>query len=447
MDSDVAGEYLLDGDEESKEEFEKFAKVKSELKLEMETQHWYPKWKKIASEWIDKITIFVNRDQRVFNYYFRRKFMAEVVIVFPTAPNGCQFSLSVPIIEKEMMEKIGSITSNLDHPTQIDISFFRKYRKLAKLKRIPINLHANIILQLVGAFDNCGGRNFKFDYETSRNACDAFNWMWCDNQHLFPEIIHVTHPSNLVRNANGIWIRKKLENFVSGKLLAVPYYSDLLIESLDKYQSAYVIDNWFYARGKKLLQTAHNFSDSLSCEWHANKFKLLIDIPKSYNFFSYQIVANVEMSTSTSTSTCRATELEEKAIDIFIAAACCKHQKSVNKINCKCLNQSSVTQFIGDLTREDLGKIFKIFIERQRSKKELQEIISSNDIDQQFPSATDHFESFDPLHLRGTLTKSPLSLKLTAHAENINRLRKDAMDSLNPVPTAVVDLMESYLSI
>lgn len=475
---------------ELKEVLEKFAKAKDDLTIKMEMENWFPKWKKVALAWISKITISIDRECIDSYLTSRNKF---VVISFPAA-SSCQLKIMVPIIAKEvakfftpqreMTERTEDTGLNADYLTKIDIidgcskryttwlcvSFFRKYRKLAKLKRIPINLHADIISRLVSAFDNCSGRTgfgLKYAYETEHNLAGSVpktypNWMWCDNQHLFPGITQVGEFAVNARNARGAWIIARFKSFVGSKLLAVPHYRTLLLKNFANYQSSRVIDNWFCSHGKKLLGAAQKFFDSLSCEWQAQAqtFKVLITVPKRVNFVSYQF----QISDSPTS------EEQDQIFNTFIRQITdCKHQSIINSIafnssSCsQCRNRALLTELIGDLTDDDLRKIFRIFIECQVSDKELQKIIDvtkvtdvSNAIDtfgnlgdlcQGFPSAADHFESFDPLHLRGTLTLAPLSLKLAAHAENIDRLRKEAMDSLNQVPIAVVDLMESYLPV
>lgn len=468
--------------EHSKEVFEKFAKAKDDLTIKMEMENWFPKWKKVALAWISKITISVDQG------HTGTSCDKSVAINF-SAASSCQLKITVPIIDKEvaksftpqreMTERTEYTGLNTNYLTKIDIvgsigdigdgshkqyitwlrvNFFRKYRKLAKLKRVPINLHADIISRLVGAFDNCGGRSIKYLYERDHLAVSKtyLNWMWCDNQHLFPGVRQVAHigefPVN-ARDAKGTWVNSKFKNFVSSKLLAVPHYRSLLVKNLGKYQSAYVIRNWFRSRGKKLLETAQKFSNSLSCEWQAQSLEVSISAPKGFKFLSYLF----RISDSPTP------EEQDRILDTFISQIInCKHRGSIivaTDFNCpRCRNRTLLAELIGGLTEDDLKKIFRIFIECQQSNKELQKMIDATDtIDHlgnlgcEFPSTVDHLESFDPSHLRGTLTLAPLSLKLAAHAENVDRLRKDVgnydNNSVSRVPTAVVDIMESYLPV
>jgi hypothetical protein len=63
-----------------------------------------------------------------------------------------------------------------------------------------------------------------------------------------------------------------------------------------------------------------------------------------------------------------------------------------------------------------------------------------------FPSEHDYFESFDEPAMRGLLTQTSAARKLARHSQEVKLLRQSAMQSASSVPTAVVDLMESYLT-
>lgn len=99
---------------------------------------------------------------------------------------------------------------------------------------------------------------------------------------------------------------------------------------------------------------------------------------------------------------------------------------------------------IGNLTPHDLDTILHIVLEVNFCGIQLKQTIG--ELCGKFPTVDDHFDSFDEPLMRGLLTQTSVARKLATHTKSIQSLRQEAMESDSSVPTAVVSLMESYLT-
>jgi hypothetical protein len=110
---------------------------------------------------------------------------------------------------------------------------------------------------------------------------------------------------------------------------------------------------------------------------------------------------------------------------------------------------------ICNLGSSDVDWILHIFVEIGHHITNLKTLLTiktiksadkdTNGVGFKFPTANDHFQSFDLPYLRGTLAQTIPVLRLTSYAENVATLRDEAARSTSSVPLGVVDLIGSYL--
>lgn len=255
-----------------------------------------------------------------------------------------------------------------------------------------------------------------------------------------------------------------------GKLLATTTYRNFLVDRLIRHQITRLVYNNFCQRQEKLLDRAQKFVSSLdfnfnrttkygpgsetstNCRvgtWNNSptntnarylplvKFSLLQDVALDETVDIKLIPAT---ATQIITETTNTTITRAPALEIKIAG------QVVENTSYWVESMRSSPEFVNpipDLDVPTIEWILYTFVQAKLIGETLKTII--NDVGSQFPTNDDRFDNFDPPFLRGILTQTTTSKRLAEYQENVNSLRTQAMESDASVPTAVVDLMQSYL--
>lgn len=452
--------------------------VKDELKSK--TKHWYPQWREVAIKWIDETKIIlkpaVKPEFKVVEQADSTDFgnsadsgAVKISIEFPNsvAPKFeiiLEPQLARTIIFTEWSEHVRTTTRAVN---KLPVDQFQKYRRTAELEAIPINLHGDLIFDLINLLDNddksqCLYENSKMPAHSRYN-----NWLFVEDCHIFPGC----SISSLAKGENG-WVNGIFyEIVIGGKLLSARYYRDNLIVELMKNQLMRLTHNYFWRRKEKVLGHAQKFVSSLyfyksskitESNSYAVKTWLLTDLgisgdvdlvkfTSSQNATLDEIVDIKLVPTSTSTTSTTSTIISNGTVLLASTAQTATVVERVTYVSCwteVVKLHPEILNLVGDLTTSDIEWILSAFIQTKRIGETMKIVLNDpNDLNRHFPTVNDRFDSFDPQHLRGILTQTATSKRLANHVENIECLRREAMDSTSSVPTALVDLAESYLPV
>lgn len=410
---------------------------------------WPPgvKWKETIRQWIGAITIATRTipGQLVYKH---NKFV--LIINFPiaittTAEENFQIEITSPraLIEVSLLGR--KIFSG------VPIRQFVEYRKRMKLEEVPVNLHGDIVFEFVKAL---GGYLNGYRYGWYRNIdsdeeVKYSNLLCVEKQHLFPgpfEYLSLARSEQkegkelAADNCNDDWVYCKLSRvIVSGNLFFDGYCRNTLVDELCKYQMDRFISYFFHWHNSKhLLKTARGFLANLLFSQLGENCKVqFYRLPK----------CTTPMNTSGKTLKDKLNFTINPPSDReTTVAAADQIILSCSGTWSKTIKEEVILAAVGNLTVEDVDWILHAFVEIYSTGQDLKKLLSELSSSCKFPTADDHFASFDPQFLRGVLAETDVSRKLMAYDRNILLLRESAIKSARPVPMAVVDLMESYFS-
>lgn len=328
----------------------------------------------------------------------------------------------------------GDIFTSSPH---LDDRMLMHYREQADLELVPSNLLVWCILFFV---KQLGGRT-----KHSHNQATRYdNWLFILPQHRFPEFD--TMPLVITSRYNHYcgqgWVSIQMMEYATTLELPSSYYLRHLLTSFATHLIARTIQNCFSWRGKIVLNDACRFAAALTeepcrnillnyTEEGCDQFVRVAILERlSYDAslkdkLAFKVPA-FSLSNPLSGSSSSLDSLKERKIDLWDEA----------------LEEEGVVKLIGNLDYADIDCILRISIEINHHIDELKESVSFH---LEFPTANDHFQTFDLPHLRGTLAQTTPVLRLTAYAENAATLREQTTHSTSPIPAGVVDLMGSYL--
>lgn len=449
----MASQVVVSGDSSSSQWVqtcvEKWLQTKSELKSEME--NWRDEWRTLAAEWIDKIKIEVGKHWLPltpviisFPSENLSKYQNFKIKIIPTAPTWKQeVKVAATIVVFGDENGITSVTTGVIVAT----IFANHHRSVFQGpdNSLPINLFGDLVFHIVRAF---GGW---FDYfhptENAPTKASVYtNYLCLDKQHLFPSFeTKVCDPFDLLDR----WMRVEHKAIISGGELAKSeYYRQELFDKLCAHQTMRLIDSHF-AKCKsnqltqKLLECAHRFSTSLKIEGAISPGNTNLSHFDIYSrFFTIRLSCET-LSEALSFSFCDQTDKEKQLCQLQLSSKRCRFVSTAS------LSSAEAVEIIGDLTSSDLDSIIRIVLEVYYCRLQLDKAIDPRNLSKlsnEFPSADDHFESFDEPAMRGLLTETSAARKLVAHETQLKLLRQNVSESTHPVPIAVADLMESYLT-
>lgn len=451
--------------------------AKDELKLKI--KHWKPQWYKVAVEWIDLIDIEL--DLPPLSGKTLDSDDNEIVSALIRFPQGKKYNdqtkeyagWNLSILVSAIVSDSSTTTSTATAVVHLNIIFdssvhsmssgrkipveqFEKYREAVELENIPINLHGDLIFYLMNAFgNNHSNNNIDGRYWHNGLAKQFENCVYFEDCHLFPGYFqfYSVKPENGENSKSG-WARGGLwdEIIIGGKLLSQNFLRNCLIDLLCEYQVKQLVSHYFRWQKKKLLDTANKFVNSLGF-WSNRDVAFLngtiVPIDAIYGdvptYKSYTVVAN---EIKLIQLTCLKNASLDEKVDVKInvtATSQSLHYVSLWEQAVK--ENSNIRDLAGDLTTTDIEWILSAFIQVKWIGETVRDTITRSS--SQFPTVHDRFDSFDPLNLRGILAKTAPNLRLLSHVQNIHSLREEAASSTSSarVPTAVVDLIESYLPI
>lgn len=409
---------------------EEFIRTKERM---IAAENWPPnvKWKETIRQWIGAIVITTKTIPEDL-VYKNHKFA--LTIQFPTADSGdiaAEENFQIKIAA--MAAPRAPVRVNLfgqETISQVSIEQFVNYRERIQLGEVPINLHGDVIFELVKVLGYClDGYRY---YSESDREVKYSNLLCVEKQHLFPgrfEYLTLSEQKQLSTNNN--WVYCKLDHVtVGGNFLRDGYCRTALVDELCKYQMDYFIRHFFSLNNrndsKPLLATAREFAANLSFLQLGESYKVLFC--RSHTYVRLISASGKTLKDKLNFS------IDKKMIDQKTTVSCSDAWSSAIK-------EEILSQAVKELTVEDVDWILHAFVEVYSTGQELKKLLVESD----FPSLADHFESFDPQFLRGKLAETDVSRKIMVNHRNILTLRQEAMESTSSVPIAVVDLMGSYL--
>lgn len=434
---------------------EKWVRAKTELKVKME--NWKEDWRTAAIEWIDKITIEIGEEWTPdtplvirFPLGTSSSFQKFTITITPTASmrNEIPKTRSVDIrfadgddTGQVIPDDMPSSWIRSDDLMKHHQSVFQDYRDS---RWMPINLFANVVDHITATFD----RKLYFALQSTQSPRPIYkNHLYFRKQHLFPDFAlssaQDAQDAKSIQEDGG-WTCVDYEVIITDDQLAHDHnYRKTLIDKLCAHQTRCLIDCHFAKRSQfdklngQILDNARHFAMSLkisNCQSDCSR----LDISSS--FFKIGV---------------RIKTIDKIANFSFYDLANDKHYPFDTFQECSAVpidllgskEITEVTKMHGDLTNlnsHDLYSIIRIVVEVYFCGVQLKKIIFSSM--SEFPGADDHFDNFDEPSLRGVLTTTSVARKLVNHAKNIELLRKNVSGSNYPVPAALIDLMESYLT-
>lgn len=437
----------------------KLSVIKEELKTKI--KHWYPQWRTVAEKWIDGIEMVirpVNKPEYQFGNPVGDSDVLKVAIQFPSSAE-----LMFEIILKPTLQEFVFIkytTTHIDRRFPVDL--FVSYRRAMNLEDIPINLHGDLVFHLLTAFNSDTDRSndasapkIAYSYDlVPQSSRHYHNWLFLEDCHAFPGCFEF-----LTKGENG-WVNLRSEIIeVGGKLLSTPIYRRLLVDKLTNYQFSRLVHHNFYRRQDKLLERAQKFANSLYLYYHtqasASAFASENRANCTVGTWFHSPNGSVTSRQLIKFSLSRNVALDEK-VDVKLVPATTQPTLPIRiQLTDQTVESTSywresmrsrpdlVVNPMADLAVNDIEWLLSAFIQAKLIGEALKIIITKPG--SQFPTLDDRFDNFDLPHLRGILAQSATSIRLASHAENVERLRREAMNSSSSVPTAVVDLMKSYL--
>lgn len=460
-------------DERTRQSIIKWPQVKVELKVKM--AHWKPEWQAAAEKWIEATVVeavnewskYLTLTVRFPNGKVHQVDSAHSMHSMDAAGSVEKFKLlfSPKYTSTQFGDETGSYSR---YSSLLVVDRLTKYYQSAFHRQehdVPLNLLCEIIFHIVNAFEG------KLSYYHPKKVADDpstlplvyRNYLHFDKQHLFPGFAlapEQSSPSDLKdlktlgTNVESGWTYIDSDTIVSSdKLALLPSYQKELIDKLCAYQITRLIDCHFGNFGdsgkfgnsscgrQKLLSSAHRFADNLKLgRIRAPKGSAVDD-----DCFFLEIKSPLFKLEATFTT------LQKLLISSFYEERTVHYGIYLSFSPKFSLHDEKLIQVIGDLTPHDLDTIIRIVLEVHFCGLQLRQIIDAQDTlcatsSDKFPTAMDHFASFDEPLLRGLLTKTSAARKLADHARNVETLRQGCMESSASVPTAVTSLMESYLT-
>lgn len=328
---------------------------------------------------------------------------------------------------------------------------FLAYRKKISLQNVPVNLHGDIIFHLIATL---GGHLTDYWYSSSNTSDGSsnsgghhLNLLHFEKSHLFPgsfecmpQLLSANQKSTNKNAEQGGWISVELDYVVVGSnLLFERKYRDTLIAKLYDYQVYRLIDHFFRWRKDSIGRSNSAVSTKLIAAARGFLADLIFAPIGEKHIKNYDIKIRVSFLSNT----VKEIVLAFGYPDYLAILSLEKIKSTIDIVDVYNIEGSN-------LTIDDIGWIISVFAEAKRDSVELKMRItesSYSEYNYKFPTMNDRFDSFDPQLLTGLLAETRTSRKLAIHDRNIIALRQSVMESTSPVPNAVADLMESYLSI
>lgn len=421
----------------------KWIRVKDELKVEM--HHWLSEWREVAEDWIDKITISLhNRDGGTF-----------LTINFPTHLTS---SLKITIrqgIPWHNMVEFGSGVADVNRNLYVP-ELIRYCKAIPRLEEVPLNLLGEIIFR-IAAF---GGCKLTYQYSNDRDISDSLlqpfhNQLFYAKQHAFPgsNFDRLGYQEQKV-DAGG-WIKvDRLALIPGGNIFTLSEFHGKLFNNLSTHQCSRLVHLHFSNSSNSVdklklatellarLKVKNHTSTFVEWDLYGNIIRPSIDfqgkIPNGPSKI-YQSVPLFYLPGKT---------IEDR-LNFNIADRNNPNNLWFKTIDAKDSTSVDLINLTTGLTLADIDNIFHIAVEVYLGNEQLHnQIVRSvyNDDKFSFPTANDHFNSFDEPELKGLLTTTSTARKLVMHTKSIQLLRQDASESIHSIPLAVVDLMQSYLT-
>lgn len=446
---------------------EKWTRAKNELKVKME--NWKEQWRVAAAKWIDKITIETEIGEElmlatplVIRFPPGKLFCFQnfTITIAPTAPTASRRKKTKTMMTANTIVDFDDGDENGGRGTTsgiVSVGYLMKHHQSIfqddQNDWMPLNLFGDLIFHIVDSF----GGKVKYTYPIlSPVVCK--NYLHFDRQHLFPGFSLQAGQSE-AKDEQEVkedeWTCVDYKTIVAGgKLVNFPDYRRELIGKLCAHQIRRLIDSHFgdfsnstkFAKcNRKLLDSAYHFATSLKLDdgWVGRAFDSYLQISSS--------IFKIKVWFKT---------IDEIAKFSFYDQT--DEQRRLQPTLERCVvtpiyhpDSKKITEMHGDLTNlnsRDLDSIVRIVLEVHFCGAQLRKIIDksiptpTSRFPQEFPSADDHFESFDEPAMRGLLTTTSVARKLATHAQNLELLDQNASESTHPIPAAVVDLMKSYLT-
>lgn len=440
----------------------KWSKAKEELKSMM--QDWFVDWRTSANRWVDGIEIVAS----------------PLTIYFPASQSSIPVDSNESIQPTEKMritirpDEEYSMNQNLttvvfstgignkfyvksDYQSVMLASHLMEYYKSLfprQEQELPLNLFADIIYHIVAAFQGYLHNGYS---NVSIPALVVYknykNYLQFDKQHVFPNFVLTpcvpcTSTSSTSSDDSDVksgWTCFKSDKIAQGgKLSSFQHYKQQLTTQYSAHQIGRLIDLHFGRHNlekqptqpdapklRQRLENAHRFSACLK-----NNVAWLSD----RSFMEIALVAN-------NLEICKL-EIYFYTLDELLTSSFCRGiwgRSTIKPPNFSFETPTQQNDRLLDLTAglslTDLDTILRIFLEVNFGRLELEKTIFRDN----FPTANDHFNSFDEPQMCGLLTTTSAARKLANHAKNVELLRQETMSSPSSIPVAVVDLMQSYL--
>lgn len=304
------------------------------------------------------------------------------------------------------------------------------YRQFIDLQSVP----ANIFIWCLRFFATQLGGKIKHRFSALQSKRICKNWVFILPQHRFPGF-----EKSICRPNQG-WVLFEKTDYDTSLELSSVLYLDKLLASFNSHLTVRAVENHFSWRGEKLFKIAQQFASSLV------KFGTTIYLTCRDRYGNSYNIKILDQQNNTNDKFKADANDPTNFWALFLAL-----KKASAITDCPAYNSSR------DLDGSDVDWILHIFVDigyhlgnlkRSLTNKSIYNVIKgTNSFDFKFPTADDHFQSFDLPHLRGTLAETEPLLLLTTYAENVAKLRDQAAGSTSSVPAAVVDIMGSYLPV
>lgn len=423
---------------------------------------WLPEWIVCIRKWSSEIKVEAARGLMVIVLHFPLPAEARGIFQMPIQPE-VRTSSATTASKTYLIYGLGrngsDIESNLDDRALI------WYRQQAKLDTVPPNILVWTILFFVNQLG--GSIRHTFPVQSALSRCE--NWLFLREQHRFENfdlISDVMDTTKCLASVKQGWVRVQMGEYASTLELPISHYLSILLDTFKDYLIMRTIENCFSWRANNLIDDARNFENSLTEEPGREVFINYNEQgtqPNEQNeqnvqfvrvFILPQLAKGIKGITLQDKLAFKIGPRTSSALGAFTPSNESNTSEGSNAdLWALAFWEEGISQLVGKLDGSDIDCILRIFVEINHHIGELEKSITtqlantSKDgiVEYKFPGANDHFQSFDPPFLRGTLSQTIPYVRLIAYKQNVAALREQAANSTSPVPTAVVNLIGSYL--
>lgn len=395
---------------------------------------WKLEWQKVIREWSSKVTVHQGRGV----YY---SYGVGLVLNFPLPTRDhldqSKFQVVIETISTTTTSPEKIITSLLYCFGGPDLTAsclenysLDLYRQRSNLGIVPVNLLIWCISFFVKELGGCIEHKFGFQYDWER--CE--NWQFVLPQHRFKELTPLDQG----------WIKVYSHEYDKELESSSLHYSIKLFDAFKTHLLTRTVENCFtWSSQIAKLKTALNFVAVLVQHQKSYRYRLEGEKP----FFKCGSLDHLINGISSSQ------KLEALNGELSFKA----ESNDPTNFWAKALQDEKVAKFIhcdvnigGSLDNSDVDWILHIFFDISHHIGKLKELITADTIANlklKFPTARDHFQTFDFPRLRGALAESIPAIRLAVYSENVKTLHEQTAASTSSVPTAVVDIIGSYLPV